>query len=991
MKHIIALTLSIIVGITPTILQGQTIHTTAHEAILPLQVGEHENIRIYKDTLLFEEHFEHIISDQVNISTPIGGTSCLYTLPRSLTQKPYCRAKDIKVQFDSIKNTSYCYLAKGSAFATPNMDIPAGSIINMFVKTSREAIIAINNENLSISGSTKHITHTISQRSNEVIITNINSIQINIDSITITSPRDILSPENYTLNDDTLRITNLSPSTKYHIEITDSETNEARHYTFETKKQIENPTTRIQGANTVKLAWTNNVTQTAPTLHLYEVNNATRDLLFSRIATKVSNYNYGLEIYNGTGKDISLGDYEIAFFDGGYTTAETNIEYRFSDKDTIHRDSYVMISYKLDSLDSYDFVSFPIKYSNSVLGGNDACMLLKKDLTGEYRDTIDLFGRIVPGTSTASLSYKNSILTRKANIKTGIKHNPQTTPIYFKNPASEWDSVYFKATYLNADSMKHKLEHPITYSPISTITTTPGQEEIIINNLEPRSRYHCIMTINNDTVASLGFDTGNIINSNTSGAWNNPTTWENATPPQATDKVIIKKGHKITIPNGTNSECKELVLQSDYTTPFADTNKSELTINGILKADKLTVEATFAAYTATTTGWHLIGVPIDVEGLPAKDIAHRFQRTNDDDLYYLDEPLYSWIPYSEEHHNEHFFTNTTGYLVAYKDNKTLSFEGKLYLRDTINLLKDASHTANKGQGYHVVCNPYPFTIGLNNISSNNIDGFWLLNPLTGAYTPSDNNQPTEFTVPPFGGIMTKVSTTTNTLTLHKNKIPQSKNKPAETILGKIYLTLHTEGGTDEARLYIRTDATMKYDEYDTYKLFSVGTAPDIWFSIADEDLSVAAVYNTSDSISLHLKVSDKSGKELTMTRSEKDTFFERISLCEHGTDSLLCDFITDSTYTFVCEEGRQAKEFELRLKWHSADKNPTCEEMKITQTGREVRIEQPLNIDKVELFDIEGRLSAETTGKDITLPQAGCFVLRVSRGTKVYTTKIIAL
>ena len=240
MKHIIALTLSIIVGITPTILQGQTIHTTAHEAILPIQLREHENIRIYKDTLLFEEHFEHFLSDQVNTSTPIGGTSSLCTLPSSFTRTPYCRAKDIKVQFDSIKNTSYCYLAKGSAFATPKMDIPAGSIINMFVKTSREAIIAINNENLSISGSTKHITHTISQRSDEVIITNTNNIQINIDSITITSPRDVLAPENYTLNNDTLRITNLSPSTKYHIDITDSETNEARHYTFETKKQIEN-------------------------------------------------------------------------------------------------------------------------------------------------------------------------------------------------------------------------------------------------------------------------------------------------------------------------------------------------------------------------------------------------------------------------------------------------------------------------------------------------------------------------------------------------------------------------------------------------------------------------------------------------------------------------------------------------------------------------------------------------------------------------------
>lgn len=987
MKHIIALTLSIIVGITPTILQGQTIHTTAHEAILPIQLREHENIRIYKDTLLFEEHFEHFLNGQVDKNTPIGGTSSLCTLPRSLTRTPYCRAKDIKVQFDSIKNTTYCYLAKGSSFATPKMDIPAGSVLEVKIQaTNTKRHLLINDTDVEVKKQDTIIKMSL-QALKEIVISREDK-DFKIYSITITSPRDVLAPENYTLNDDTLRITNLSPSTKYHIEITDSETNEARHYTFETKKQIENPTTRIQGANTVKLAWTNNATQTTPILHLYKVNNATRDLLFSRIATKSGNY--GLEIYNGTGKDICLGDYEMIFISNDNINSSHTQRYKFTLEDTIYKDTYIMMCGKLDSLNTYEFITFPVIMNYALSGGTNSCMLLKKDLTGEYRDTIDLFGRIVPGSSTASLSYKNSILTRKNNITTGIKHNPQTTP-YFKNPASEWDSVYFDATNLNADSMKHKLEHPISYSPISTITTTPGQEEIIINNLEPRSRYHCIMTINNDTVASLGFDTGNIINSNTSGAWNNPATWENATPPQATDKVIIKKGHKITIPNGTNSECKELVLQSDYTTPFADTNKSELTINGILKADKLTVETTFAAYTTSTTGWHLIGVPIDVEGLPAKDIAHCFQRTNNDDLYYLDEPLYSWIPYSEEHHNEHFFTNTTGYLVAYKDNKTLSFEGKLYLRDTINLLKDASHTANKGQGYHLVCNPYPFTIGLNNISSNNIDGFWLLNPSTGAYTPSDNNQPSEFTVPPFGGIMTKVSTTTNTLTLHKNKIPQSKNKPAETILGKIYLTLHTEGGTDEARLYIRTDATMKYDKYDTYKLFSVGSAPDIWFSVADEDLSVAAVYNTSDSINLHLKVSDKSGKELTMTRSEKDNIFERISLCEQGTGIQLCDFITDSIYTFDCEEGRQDKEFELRLKWHSDDKNPTCEEMKITQTGREVRIEQPLNIDKVELFDIEGRLSAETTGKDITLPHAGCFVLRVSRGTKVYTTKIIAL
>lgn len=93
MKHIIALTLSIIVGIDSTILQGQTIHTTAHEAILPLQLGEHENIRIYKDTLLFEEHFEHFLSDQINTSTPIGGKAAYAPSQAALPKHPIAERK----------------------------------------------------------------------------------------------------------------------------------------------------------------------------------------------------------------------------------------------------------------------------------------------------------------------------------------------------------------------------------------------------------------------------------------------------------------------------------------------------------------------------------------------------------------------------------------------------------------------------------------------------------------------------------------------------------------------------------------------------------------------------------------------------------------------------------------------------------------------------------------------------------------------------------
>ncbi len=983
MKPNITLFLFLFASLIPKILHCQTAGTTCHEAIILLQIREHESLCIFKDTLIFEEHFEHFLSEQINNSTPIGGTSCLYALPRSLTQKPYCRARDITIKSDSSHN-AYCQLSQGGAFATPKLDIPIGSVLEVRVQAVKsKRYLLINNNEVEVKEKDSLIKMPL-QALEEIMISRKNH-DFNIYSISITTPRDVLSSENYVLSNDTLRIHNLSPATKYYVEICDAITAETRQYSFETKRQIEHLTSRIQSSNTVKLSLTNNGTQTAPTIHLYKVNNATQDLFFSRIATKPSNY--GLEIFNGTGKDICLGDYKVRFVDSGSETATTNKEYHFSTLDTIHRNSYIMMCGKLDSLNSYEFMTFPVIINNSIYGGDNAYLLLKKDITGEYRDTIDLFGRTIPGSGTAGLSYQDRILTRKDSIITGVKHNPQINP----DLTVEWDTVYFKAASLNDSSLRHKLNNPVSYSHVRDTSITPGQDEILLENLEAQSRYLCIMTVGNDTVASLCFDTGKILNSEKSGAWNDPSTWETACLPEPTDKVIIRKGHKVNVPIGTNLECNELLLQSDYSTAYADSNKAELIIDGILKADKITVETSFSAYTANTNGWNFFGVPIDVKNLSANEVGRFFQRTYDDDLYYLDEALYSWIPYSEYHDNENFFTNSTGYLVAYKDNKTLSFEGNLFLRDSIRLLKNASFTANTGNGYHLVCNPYPFSVGLNNFRRESIDGFWLLDPSTGAYFPSDNNQVSDFRVPPFGGFMTKVSSTSNGLSLHKKLPSQSKSKSSASILGSLYFNLISEGGKDEVRLYVRNDASMWYDEYDTYKLFSVGSAPDMWFSIAGDDLSVAAIGDLSDSVNLNLKVSDKLGGKLKILLPKRDEFFEQITLLEHGTDSVLCNFMSDSAYSFVCDAGSIGKKFDLRLKWHSFDNNTTDDGLKFSQSGRMLRVDVPLRVDELLLFDLQGRVVAVSHSNFISLPTEGCFVLRVSSGSKVFSSKVIVL
>ena len=317
MKPNITLFLFLFASLIPKILHCQTAGTTCHEAIIPLQIREHESLCIFKDTLIFEEHFEHFLSEQINNSTPIGGTSCLYTLPRSLTQKPYCRAKGITVKREGITNDAYCLMEQGGAFATPKLDIPIGSVLEVRVQaTTSKRYLLINNNEVEVKKKDSLIKMPL-QALEEIMISR-KKHNFNIYSITITTPRDVLSSENYVLSNDTLRIHNLSPATKYYVEVCDTITSETRQYNFETKRQIEHLTSRIQSSNTVKLSLTNNGTQTAPTIHLYKVNNATQDLFFSRIATKPSNY--GLEIFNGTGKDICLGNYKVRFIDSGSDT-----------------------------------------------------------------------------------------------------------------------------------------------------------------------------------------------------------------------------------------------------------------------------------------------------------------------------------------------------------------------------------------------------------------------------------------------------------------------------------------------------------------------------------------------------------------------------------------------------------------------------------------------------------------------------------------------
>lgn len=987
MKRIICLMtlLSLAFGCTLFAQSEPQIETTCTTARLSFETplnSEAVSITVFKDTLIFEENFENFLSDQVNSFSPIGGAACLVEIPHSLTQFPGCRAQNM-----TIKNEDECHLSIGK-FSTPKMNIPQSSKVFIQMKAGKNNILKINNDTINHSTNSQLLSRTISDTCNEMVFSNNNSSSVYIDYIKIISPREVLPAQNDTIKNGELLIDSLLPNTGYYVEITDNQYPVSEKYFLKTKKRNQEIISRIQDPNSVKLEWENCGDCSPTSLSLYKVENATKDLFFSRIATTTNNF--GLEIFNGTGKDICLGDYEVVFYPQRQSNVGTIMRYRFSENDTIAYGKYVCILNKLTALSNYDYITFPIKNYNGFLAGNDAFALLKKDAEGNYRDTVDLFGKLLE-TSDGTATYENTILTRKTTIRQGIKKNPTNIQIpYFKDINSEWDSVPFNATNLNDVSLRHSLATPITYTYVDSLEVQDN--ELVLSGLESQTKYLCVLKRGTDTLFTHTFSTGNIVETQSSGSWSESSVWSGGVVPETYDKVVVNKGHKITIAEGESVSCSDLVLCSDYSASPMDNGKSELSIEGTFSVNNVEVQASFDKYTENVNGWHLFGVPIDVNSSTRESIAESFNRGYEDDLYYLDEARYAWIPYLQNVEDANFFTNKHGYLVAYKDDKTLSFKGDLFLEDSIVLLNNASYNQSVGNGYHLVCNPYPFSVGLNNFTFNNVSGMWLLNPQTGAYIPNDNNLPGDFTIPPFSGLMTKVYNATNSLVLRKKAVAPDQNTNAKSVIENLKFRLLSDGGYDEMKIYFRNDSDSLYDKYDTYKMFSIGSAPDLYCSINDLSLSIASLSELDDSLHLRINVLSKNVGDLKLQLYEYTGDFERVDLLDADSESLVCSLLDDSLYSISYNPANEIRTFDLLVKKRVLSSvNKEDNEIEYIQIGRNIEIKNPQQIEEVVLFDIQGREILRTETEFLILPFEGSFVLVIKSNGKEYFTKIISI
>lgn len=962
-----------------TNLSSDTYLIGATSATIDINLSENQTVIVFKDTLLFEENFENFSRGGfLGTATKIGDEDILTLLPNSMTQKPGCKARNLKPTSDNECNLQY----STSKFKTPLLDIPNNSQLSFHVKNGN------SKSQLTVRDTVFHLKKN-ADSIKSIYLSNLSFIEFGkidgegntllIDDIKITTPREIVS---HTFDDsNNICLQNLTPNTKYYIEVLNSDLTIANTFFFTTKKQIENVSSQIEDAYTASLSWINNNSLQTFSFSVDSISNVADDLLISKLAS-ATNVNV-VEIYNPTERDICLKDYEFVGYNNSTTLSSNPLRYTFFENDSIKSNSCVLISLnsKISPHDS-NLVVYPCKSHGGFSGGNDSYILLKK-ITETTYDTIDLFGMLM----SVPTPYSNSILIRKPDIRQGVRNNPfDTNSVY-----DEWNISEYDTTVLNSILGTHIMDLPLTKHNISNTVLSAEQASIQLTDVCFDGVYKCDIKEGNKVLASTTFRMGKEITALSDGDWNNANIWQNGLIPTYLDRVVLPRGVKINIPSNITAECAELVLKSDYST-HDTTNKAEIISNDNILIGKAIINPYFSAYTLGENGLTFFGLPINIEGKTREEIANSFNKEANDDLYYLKEDFSdvssAWIEYDENLIDENFFKQSLGYLVAYSQNKELNWQGELFLEDELELLNNASFTPQSGNGYHLCANPYPFSVKRSNFSTNNIAGMWLLTPLTGEYIPYNPNEPLEFMIPPFSGFMTKVESNENLLKIHREVLEQPLQSNSS--INKLHLTFSYEGGKDEVKIYFKENISQSIDEFDVYKLYSFGSAPDLYSTFSAKELSIVSLPLWEDSVIIPITYITKNISDYELKINSIPQNVVRAELYDINYE-LLIDFVQDSSYEFTPQIDNEEQTLTLKLYSFYQDiaQPNNIIDYKIIQQKDLLEVISNYDIERLVLYDTKGVVVAESKTNQIKIPKEGCFILNIKIKEMDYYNQVL--
>lgn len=973
----------------------------ANSVTINYSIAEDATLYIYENDTVYYEDFSLF----PEISS-LAYNNFLWSLPDSYLKTKGAKGKSI---LKPNANRGLFINKTNGEFRTAVIDISKAYSIenteylcNIFLRTNRQSGSGSLTVRDNLSQSVFSITSKNNSSADDLSYTS-NSVYFDFSTannkgdtlleIVVTIPQEYcnkrdsnISTENtsYTIND-------LLPNTKYVLALGE----ETLSFTTLKEKTLDSITTITN--NSAKAYLTNNTSQAKKLKVVKKGNTYTfaDDLIISEFIYSNNADAKAIELFNGTGRDICLKDYELHYYPSQMTI------YSFTNRDTIKHGEAIVIYSTLDVLNSAISNAGKSYCNLSLTYGHKPTILLRNN------DTIDMLGNNTVVGSVDGWTCVNALeetiktvgfdLRRNSDINYGVKYNPNSG---FPTLCTEWTGSNSTDESNFRNFGLHTLTGTISEEDIANISLgTPISESNItlqdgyyqINNLEEKTYYVAYLVSEDESIVYgyQGFLTKGTTARTNSGEWTDDN-WT-AGEPTFNDIVQIDNGVQLTVSEGNTAKCNTLILKDG----------ASFKNNGVADINTYKIEKSFSGYdskTVSSTGWYLWGVPIEVSIDNQTYVAEVLdaREDNDDiDLYFWKEDYTDnesqgmWANYKAYDFAEPFFKEGRGYLISYANNTTNSFSGKINDNSSYTLLDNASLSGvGSYYGWHLVANPYSFPISLSQLERTNSTAPSFLNSsgnyevLTGANT-----------LQPFEGFFVQVNNLTNSLVVNKNE-PIAKSSLEN--INFISFSISSIDGEDKTYLAFDTNFTNALEwQTDNHKLLGYGIAPEIYTTFNDEDFSVNVVPpSMEDTLNVDLRCIIKQEGEYSIKyNGELPIPYNKAELYDRQSGEMLKDFSLDSVYVFSADETMNEDKFLLKFirNYLGGAYLASSHFINLSQNNNIIKVYSDEEINHITLYSLDGKEIFITKDKEITINKKGLFLLKVKTLTNEKVFKVIII
>lgn len=977
----------------------------ANSVTINYSIAENATLYIYEnDTVYYEDFslFQSTGTDADHVSLVYN--NFLWPLPES-----YLKTKGAKAQYvKKYTDTTGINLIKGSIFRTSEIDLSKTNSDGNYsyslyteirkVKGSSSLIVSNNYGNTIYSTTATESLFFDSVRTSPDLYlefapntSGLKAQEYNISKIIVTIPQDYCNKRDsnvYSANT-SFTVNDLLPNTKYVLALGEDT------ISFTTLKEKTLDSIKEITTNSASVYITNNTlsNKKLKVINKGDSYNFADDLIISEFIYSNNADAKAIELFNGTGRDICLKDYELHYYPSQMTI------YSFTNRDTIKHGEAIVIYSTLDVLNSAISNAGKSYCNLSLTYGHKPTILLRNN------DTIDMLGNNTVVGSVDGWTCVNALeetiktvgfdLRRNSDINYGVKHNPDSG---FPTLCTEWTGDNSTDESNFRDFGLHTLTGTISQADIANIGLgTPISESNIslqggyyqIDNLEEKTYYVAYLVSEDESIVYgyKGFLTKGTTARTTSGEWTD-NNWTNGEP-TFNDVVQINNGVDVTVSQGNTAKCNTLILKDG----------ASFKNNGTADINTYKIEKFFSGYnmkSLSSTGWYLFGIPIEVSIDNQTYIAEVLdaREDNDDiDLYfwkedYTEEEMQGmWANYKAYDFAEPFFKEGRGYLISYANNTTNSFSGKINDNSSYTLLNNATLSGvGSYYGWHLVANPYSFPISLSQIERTNSTVPSFLNS-SGNYEVLMGAN----TLQPFEGFFVQVNNSANSFVVNKNE-PIAKSSLND--INFISFSINNIDGEDKTYLAFDTNFTNALEwQTDNHKLLGYGLAPEIYTTFDNENFAVNVIPPTlEDTLNVDLRCIIKQEGEYTLKyRGEIPLSYNKIGLYDRQSGEMLKDFSLDSVYVFSADETMDEDKFMLKFIRNSLGGGILASShfINISQDNNLVRVYSDEEISLITLYSMDGKEIYKTKDKEIVINKKGFFLLKVKTTNSEKVFKVI--